>query len=81
MMTHVPNNRFNMIHFQLFNRAGEYVSSFGEGYSEGVVSGEYVHDLPSGYYILRLKGNTNRADERLQIEVFMEKGELNIDIT
>lgn len=73
MTTNVPDNRFNMIHFQLYSIAGEYLASFGEGYAAGTVSGEY--DLPSGYYYLHFKGNTNRSDEWVKKKIYIEKGE------
>ena len=76
MMTNVPDNRFSLVHFQLHSMAGEYICSFGEGYAAGNVSGKYAHDLPSGYYMLRLKGDTNRADEWVRIKVFLNEGEI-----
>ena len=74
MTTHVADNHFNMIQFQLYSMSGEHIDSFGEGTTSGSVSGEYVHNLPSGMYYLRFKGNTNRADEWLRIRVFLEQG-------
>ena len=72
MTTHVADNHFNMIQFQLYSMSGEYIASFGEGTTSRSVSGEYVHNLPSGMYYLRFKGNTNRADEWVRIKILLE---------
>lgn len=73
MTTSATDNHFNMAHFQLYRKTGEYLGSFGEAYTTGTVSGEYTHGLPSGYYYLQIKGNTNRADEWVKIKVFLEE--------
>ena len=71
MTTHVADNHFNMIQFQLYSMSGEYIASFGEETTSRSVSGEYIHNLPSGMYYLRFKGNTNRADEWVRIKILL----------
>lgn len=69
-------NRFNMIHFQLYTADKmEYLLSFGPGSAAGGVTGEYLHELPDGLYYLRMKANTNSADEYIESLVYLEKGD------
>ena len=75
MTTTIPNNQFNMIHFQLFNSKGEYVSDFGRASSIGSVDGEYHHELSDGIYKIRFKGNTNLADESMYTFLYLRKGD------
>jgi len=74
--TQRKDNHFNAVLFQLGDGAtGEYLLSFGAGYGAGEVSGEYVHQLPSGLYRLMFKGNTNLADECVYSLEYLTKGE------
>lgn len=75
MSTDVPDNRFGLLHFQIFRASTEqYLLSFGEGDSAGGISGEYIHNLPSDLYYVRLKGNSNLADEWIQTLMYIEEG-------
>ena len=75
MTTDVPDNRFNAIYFLLHDAfTGEYLLDFGSGNINGIVSGEYIHNLPSGLYYVRLKGNTNLADEWIRTPMYIEEG-------
>lgn len=75
MTTDVPDNSFSLVHLQIYDAiTGEYLLSFGEGYGIGSISGDYTHNLPNGLYYIRLKGNTNRADEWISTLLYIEKG-------
>lgn len=76
MTTQDKNNRFNFIHFQLFDITGQYLLSFGTGESAGIVSGDYIHNLASGFYNILLRGNTNIADEWVKIRMFIKEGDI-----
>ena len=76
MKSQTDGNCFNMIHFQLYDENWEYILSFGEKSTPGIVSGDYVHNLPGGLYYLRLKGNTNQADRWLRIRIYIEEGDV-----
>ena len=74
--TMAPNNRFSMIGFQLISAdKTQYLLSFGESSSVNEITGEYVHDLPDGVYCLRMKANTNLADEYADSLVYLKKGD------
>ena len=75
MDTDIPDNSFNLIHFQIFDaNTGEYLLSFGAGGNAGRIKGEYVHMLKDGLYYLRLKGNTNLADEYITSLEYLPRG-------
>lgn len=77
LSTNVPNNSFNMVHFQLFDaKTEEYLTDFGRGYGNGIIIGQYINEYPDGLYRLSIKGNTNLADEWLCCYVYLQKGEL-----
>ena len=74
--TLTTGNRFSMIHFQLYNTAKDKcLAVFGEGASRKEITGEYVHELPEGMYYLRLKANTNLADEYVDSLVYLKLGD------
>ena len=69
------DNRFNAIHFQLWDvKNDQYLVSFGESKSVSETKGVYHPNL-EGLYYLRLKGNTNLADEYIQSLVYLKEND------
>lgn len=75
MSTCVQNNRFNLIHLQLYDSKGSYLLELGRTSTPGTVMGRYTHELPDGLYMLRLKGNTNLKDECIDSFVYLTEGD------
>ena len=74
--TSVYNNWFSLIRFQIISAdKSRFLLSFGDGKTTGEISGEYVHELPTGLYCLRMKANTNLADEYIDSLVYLQQGD------
>lgn len=75
--TKTSGNRFSLVLFQLFDiKTGEWIINFGESDHEGIVVGEYHHELPGGIYKLVFKGNTSISDEQISIDVYLSEGDM-----
>lgn len=73
----VPNNSFGAIWFSLYDAASNaFILRFGKNNENGSYSGEYIHELSTGLYILRLHANGTLSDEYVQCLVYIEEGEI-----
>lgn len=69
-------NSFNQIGVQLYDETNnEYLTTFYSAYSEGRVEETYIHDMESGWYIIRLKVNSNLQDEYVDAMAYLIEGE------
>lgn len=67
-------NQFDIMYFYINDAVtGEYVTSFGGEEHTGEVTGTYHHENPTGLYLLRLKGNSNVADEWIECLVYLRE--------
>lgn len=74
--TTVEGNTFNSIVLQLYDEAsGEYLMAVEQTKGTGSVSGTYLHQLPDGWYRVRLKANSNLADEYADFVVYLIEGQ------
>lgn len=75
-VTNIEDNRFNAVNLQLLNATtGEYLYTFFSTASTGAFRGNYIHENETGWYLIRLKGNTNLRDEGIDALLFLRKGE------
>ena len=73
--TDIDGNYFNFAHVQIMAGDGTYLmDTDARGTSPGSVSAEYTHGFESGWYIMRLKGNTNMQDEAAGKPMYLENG-------
>lgn len=73
--TDIEKNRFNSIQIQVLNLAnGEYLSTIYSTSETGKHIANYQMEYPSGYYLIRLKANSNFKDEYVEYAMYMEQG-------
>lgn len=70
--TEVEDNHFNVIHLQLLDGSGNYIGLLDTIDKLGIHEGSFVHTLDSGWYWIRLKANSNRADEAVDVLAYLE---------
>ena len=75
MTTNLEGNTFSGVHWQLIDGAsGSYLETLSETQSVGEISSSYVHNRESGWYVLRLKGNSHIQDEYIDYPVYLVRG-------
>lgn len=75
LTTERKGNRFNALNLQLLSAdCSEFLATLDALSDKGTAEGVYIHDLDSGWYTIRLKGNTNLEDEFLECRVWLEQG-------
>ena len=73
--TETENNQFNQINLQLLNgETGGFEELILNESKTGVYEGIYTHNRETGLYGIRLKANSNLQDERIDVQVRLEKG-------
>ena len=74
--TDVKDNLFNAINLQLYDgETGEFLDLICSNSSTGDVCGIYEHNLESGWYLIRLKANSNLQDEYVETRVYLTQGQ------
>lgn len=73
--TDVRKNAFNLVVLQIIDADNnEFLETIDSANSIGQVEGIYRHSKESGWYVLRLKANSNLADEYADCIVWLEEG-------
>lgn len=76
LTTELRNNSFNAVNIQLLDgMTGKYLYTIYSAQSTGAFKGSFVHNNETGLYLMRLKGNTPKQDEGINVLTFLEKGE------
>lgn len=75
VITNLNGNRFSMVNMQLLDEGGNYLDPVYSAYWTGTFSGSYTHNKPTGRYVIRLKGNTNKKDEGIDVSVYLVYGQ------
>ena len=73
--TTLEDNRFNAVNLQLWSESGEYLGPIASVGTTGAINDTYTHELETGWYIIRLKGNTNLRDVYIDIFAFLQEGQ------
>ena len=74
--TDIEGNKFSWINMQLLDAiTGQYYGTIYSRQSTGTVRGDFIHTNKTGLYIIRLKGNTNKKDESIDVVCLLKKGE------
>ena len=73
--TTLEDNRFNAVNLQLWSESGEYLGPIASVGTTGAINDTYTHELETGWYIIRLKGNTNLRDVSIDIFAFLQEGQ------
>ncbi len=75
--TSVPGNRFGSVVLNLIDAAtGEQIGPIGISDAPGGKKGTYYHAAPSGEYYIKLRGDTNLADEYILTSAVLLEGML-----
>ena len=74
MHTALEDNRFSYITLQLWTDVPSLHIMNISTATEGKQTGLYMHKLETGYYIIRLKANSNEKDESAFARVMLIKG-------
>lgn len=75
MTTNLEGNTFSSVRWQLIDGvSGSYLETLSETQSVGEISSSYVHNRESGWYVLRLKGNSHIQDEYIDYPVYLVRG-------
>ena len=73
--TEKENNNFNAVNLQLLDTVtGKYLGSIRSVQSTGTCHGGFIHKNETGWYTIRLKGNTKMQDEGIDVLIYLEKG-------
>lgn len=72
--TSLDGNRFSYIVLQLYEDGFQKHLKNIDKSNEGKSTGLYYHKLPTGYYMITLKANSNLADEGVNSRVFLING-------
>ena len=73
--TKIENNSFNAVNLQLLDAAtGKYLGPIRSVQSTGTCHGGFILKNETGWYTIRLKGNTNLRDEDIDILTYLMKG-------
>lgn len=76
MHTDVDGNEFNMVSLQLYNaETGEHIQDI-LGTGEGEIYSRYEHELDSGRYLLKIRGNSLKADEEITITMYLKHNDV-----
>lgn len=73
--TRETDNHLSHTEFQLWTTEGSYLCSFGFIAESGPCQGRYIHEFPSGLYLLRFKANGSLKDEYMTCLEYLEAGE------
>ena len=74
--TELKGNRFNAVGLQLLaGDSGRYLSPIRSIKTTGAFYGSYMHKEDSGWYLIRLKGNSNQKDEYADFLSYLVRGE------
>ncbi len=72
--TELKNNSFNAVNLQLLDTAtGKYLGPIRSVASIGKFFGGFIHKNETGWYTIRLKGNTKMRDESIDVLIYLEK--------
>ena len=73
--TKIIGNRFNMVNVQLLDyNTGEFITTVSSTAELGTHEKAYIHTLPTDWYIIRIKANSNIQDEGLDIVAYLTQG-------
>ena len=74
-VTSLEDNRFSQVDIQLWDMdLNVYYGTIASENEIGVHSGTYTHKEKTGWYKLRLKGNSNLRDVAVDFEAFLQNG-------
>lgn len=75
LTTNIKDNKFDQIVLQLYNsETSEYISALHSTDKVGTVNGMYTHNKEDGWYIIRLKVNSNLKDEYVECKGYLGNG-------
>ncbi len=75
LMTTIKGNVFNQVNMQLLDgKTGEYLEPLLSTTTTGTNRGYFIHQREAGLYYIRLKGNTNKKDEAIDVLTYLIKG-------
>lgn len=72
--TLVEGNAFDAVEVQLLDTEGGYLATIDSSVAIGKTGFSYPHELESGDYLVRLKVNSNLADESATFPAYLERG-------
>lgn len=73
--TNIEGNRFSCVVLNLINvQTGELIDPISIEYLPGDYNGKYVHEAPSGEYMIKYRGNTNLQDEWITASAYLQEG-------
>ena len=73
--TQLSENAFNSLVIQLYDPyLDTYKALCSSDVTKSIISGAYHHFLKSGKYILNVRANSNKSDEFISYNVYLEKG-------
>lgn len=75
LITDVEGNRFDQVDLQLIDgKSGGCLDKIDSSDTVGLKAAVYTHELDTGEYIIRLKGNANLQDVYVDIRAFLQQG-------
>ena len=75
LTTDMDGNVFNCAVLQFTNTEdGTLIPPTSIRNSPGVFNGIYVHESPDGFYFIKLRANSNKKDEYIGFEIWLQEG-------
>ena len=75
LTTELQENRFNAVNLQLLDGVtGAYLKTIHTADAAGTYCASFIHKDETGWYTVRLKGNSNQKDEGIDTLTYLEKG-------
>ena len=73
--TGVADNNFSAVNLQLIDMMSrKYVGQIATKKNAGDCTGSFIHKAESGWYIIRMKANSNKQDEGMDLIAYLQKG-------
>lgn len=77
LTTNIDGNCFSSVILQLRSCEDDtFIDPIAVKDKTGVYSGYYMHDSPTGDYWLKLRANSNKKDECMEVKVYLQEGML-----